>query len=138
MRTEDLFGAWHLVSFTSLSPDGDVTEPYGADPLGMICYTPSGHVSAQLCRADRGDFGTKALESAAQAPDAAKLRAFDGYTSYAGRYEFQDGVVSHHVELCLVPSLVGTTLRRGAELTGDQLALSYSYRNRGNTLIWRR
>ena len=39
---------------------------------------------------------------------------------------FDDDVIEHHVEVALVPDLVGTTLRRHAALDGEVLRLSYA------------
>ena len=87
-------------------------------------------MSAVLCRKDRGPFASPSLELAATASDDARLRAFDGYTSYAGRYAIEGDEVAHTVECSLVPTLVGTTLRRRARLEGGVLTLRYDVAGR--------
>lgn len=46
-------GAWELVSFETTAPDGSVSRPWGDDPVGIIIWSASGHVSAQLGPRDR-------------------------------------------------------------------------------------
>lgn len=41
-------GAWRLVSVESHGPNGTVTKPWGDDPFGLVVWTTSGHMSAQL------------------------------------------------------------------------------------------
>jgi hypothetical protein len=126
VRREQLLGAWNLESFTANLPDGSTVYPYGPDALGSLLYSASGRVSAALCKRDRGEFGVQTLEQSAGAAAEARLRAFDSYTSYAGRFELVDDVVEHHVEIALVPSIIGQTLRREARLDGQTLLLSYT------------
>lgn len=118
----DLVGAWALESWEIAYPaSGRVTRPFGEDATGLIVYTPDGYMSAVLSRRDRGEFSTEIVP---RAPAAEKLRAFDGYMHYAGRFRVLDGVVHHHVEYALNMSLIGTVQVREAELAGSRLGLS--------------
>ena len=45
-----LVGAWTLVSSSSKLPDG--APAWGANPIGIIIFTSSGHYSTQLMRSD--------------------------------------------------------------------------------------
>ena len=42
---DSLHGTWDLVSFSARLPDGSVTEPWGAHPVGRITYDSDGNVS---------------------------------------------------------------------------------------------
>src|SRR6478752_5786163 len=54
---ENLVGAWRLVSYRATAVDnGEVVEPFGPRPQGLITYTPSGHMSAQIMRPLRPRF----------------------------------------------------------------------------------
>jgi hypothetical protein len=122
MTADDLVGAWKLRRWEISYPaTGRVTRPFGEDAIGMILYTPDGYMSAVLARRERGEFSTPILP---KAPAAEKLRAFDGYMHYAGRYFVVQGDVHHEVEFALNMSLVGTTQIREALLDGDRLTLS--------------
>ena len=74
MLRDALVGTWTLVSYTERSlPDGPVTYPHGPDALGLIMYTPDGHMSAQIMTHSRPPYdrpvasGGTAEESAAAA-----------------------------------------------------------------------
>jgi hypothetical protein len=113
-------GAWCLVSWSYQYDDGRSPEfPMGADARGYIFYTPRGHVSATIMRAD----GSECF-------------------AYAGRYELGDGTVFHNIELSTNKALVGLRSTRHVELDGDRLILSgpdfAAGTNRTQQIVWRR
>jgi len=65
-------GAWELRSFESRSPDGTVTYPMGADPIGIVVCAESGHVSAQLGPRNADGAGYVAYFGVFEADDAAE------------------------------------------------------------------
>lgn len=150
MTEAELHGVWLLREFTVRRPDGATVFPYGPNAMGTLLYTPQGWVSADLCRRDRGSGSTTTLERASRADAGERLQAYDGYTSYAGRYEIQEYLrdstgppqteVLHHIEIALVPDMIGQTLRRVASWEGEALVLRYDVptHNGADTyqLIW--
>ena len=115
-----LLGAWRLESWSYLYEDGRPPEfPMGADARGYILYTPQGHVSATIMRAD----GSECF-------------------AYAGRYELADGTVFHNIELSTNKALVGLRSTRHIELHGDRLTLSgpdfAAGTARTQQIVWRR
>lgn len=123
----DLVGTWLLADFVITFSDGRApVHPLGADARGQIVYAADGRMMAVLSRADRAPLGVSRLEARAQATAAAKAVAFDSYVSYAGTWRVDGDEVVHHVELALVPELVGVDNRRVARLDGDTLVLSYA------------
>ncbi|MEU1529722.1 lipocalin-like domain-containing protein [Streptomyces fagopyri] len=140
---KDLAGAWRLVSYRATAvDDGEVVEPFGPRPQGLITYTPGGHMSAQIMRPLRPRFRHGRLEEGLPEELAA---AAVGYLAYAGTYEIpEDDLVLHHVELSLFPNWVGTTLARVAGRDGDRLTLSLPEpgpiwgARRTGVLVWER
>jgi len=63
-------GAWGLLSFESRAPDGSVTCPMGADPVGIIVCHDSGYVSAQLGPRNADGAGYVAYFGLLEAEDA--------------------------------------------------------------------
>ncbi|MER7676093.1 lipocalin-like domain-containing protein [Streptomyces sp. NPDC096934] len=128
---EHLVGAWRLVSYRATAVDGgEVVEPFGPRPQGLITYTPSGHMSAQIMRPLRPRFRWGRLEEGLPGELAA---AATGYLAYGGTYEVpEDDLVVHHVEVSLFPNWVGTALTRAAARDGGTLRLSL----REPALIW--
>jgi hypothetical protein len=52
------FGAWLLDSYEAQRADGTVMRPWGDDPIGIVCWDPSGYFAFQLGsrRRDAGDY----------------------------------------------------------------------------------
>lgn len=131
----ELVGAWRLVAWEIGYPDGRVSHPYGPDAVGLLCYTPDGHMSASIARAVRQGLSDP---NPRRAEEAERAAAFDTFFAYSGRYEVKGRDVHHHVELALNPGFVGTTQIREATFDGDTLVLAAREGGRGHTLTWRR
>jgi lipocalin-like protein len=119
--TNDLAGAWRLVSWSFEYEDGRPSEfPLGADARGMLMYTAGGQVSATLMRSGQ--------------PPAS--------LAYAGRYEVRGDAVYHSIEIATDPTLVGLTTTRHIDREGDVLTLSGpDFRGgtgRSQKIVWRR
>jgi hypothetical protein len=94
----------------------------GADAVGFIMYVADGFMSANLMVPGRPALSGGSASSAA----AAELQAAAaGYFGYAGRFEVDEAAraVHHHIEVSLVPNLVGSTQRRHVALEGTLLVL---------------
>lgn len=116
-----LLGAWRLVSYLARSTDGNVVEPLGPRPDGLIVYTPQGYMSAQLGRADRPPLKSARLEDAATGELA---EAAVGYLAYGGTFEVVDPTtVAHHVTTSLFPNWIGRPQIRKATFEGSLLTL---------------
>ncbi|MGO9152801.1 lipocalin-like domain-containing protein [Mycobacterium sp.] len=122
----NLIGAWTLQSYVSMSIDGsDVVYPLGVDARGIIMYTPDGYMSAQLMRGDNAEAGA--------------------YFNYAGPYTIvEDGLIAHHVEVCLRTDWIGAIQYRKAHLRDGTLELGpaepilINSGRRDAKLVWRR
>ncbi len=109
-----LVGAWSLVAYEAIAPDGTVEHPLGRNAAGLLVYTAGGLMTVQLMRPGRPPW----TRDAAPSPE--------GYLAYAGRYEVDEAArtVTHHVELSLLPDWVGRPQVREADLDGDRLRLT--------------
>ena len=135
--THSLVGAWRLVAMEYRYPDGRVRYPYGRDAVGYIIYTADGRMSATVMGDDRASFGTEYRRGEGT---EAKAAAFEGYLSYAGRYEFLSDRVVHYVEVALIPNWVGNALVRLASFEGERLILSTEPESSGRVTVitWER
>ncbi|MEU7580057.1 lipocalin-like domain-containing protein [Streptomyces sp. NPDC041068] len=115
----DVVGVWRLVSFHTLDEHGTVTPgPLGDDPVGLLFYTPDGHVAVHMT-------------SAAGPPP---------YLSYAGTWHREGDRVVHHLTVAAEREWIGTDQIRRLELDGDLLTLtgtSLSTQDR-RVLVWQR
>jgi Lipocalin-like domain len=139
---EQLIGAWRLASYHTLGNDGSVVHPMGEAAVGFIMYLPDGFMSANLMVPARPLFSGGSAATATQAELAA---AAAGYFGYAGRFEVDEPAcaVRHHIEVSLVPNLVGTTQLRHVAFEGTRLVLrggaaSMSGRVAAPIIIWER
>ncbi|MGW2933619.1 lipocalin-like domain-containing protein [Streptomyces sp. NPDC001156] len=137
-----LLGAWELVSYTATDTDGQVIDPLGPQPHGLIVYTPEGYMSAQLCRSDRPRTGSDRLEEAT-ADELAQ--AAMTYVAYGGPFTVVDPTtVEHQVTTGLFPNWVGRPQIRRVGFEGEFLKLSLATptrlwgADRTAELTWRR
>lgn len=136
---QQLIGTWRLVSYEVHGADGAVVYPMGRDIDGLIMYLPDGHMSANLMVPGRPAYDGGAAASATQEQLAA---AAAGYFGYAGRFEVDEAarVVTHRIEVALMPNLAGSTQRRHISLDGIRLTLRGDPMPAGTTpfIIWDR
>lgn len=120
-----LAGTWKLVSIEERDADGKLVTPmdYGPEPIGLIMYDATGHMSAQAMRRGRPKLPFE--DDVHRAPAEVAKQAFCGYNAYFGRYEVRpaESLVIHHVEGSMIPNWEGGQQRRKFTLQGDRLIL---------------
>lgn len=118
-----LAGTWRLVSFEDWDAAGRVTRAFGEHPAGYLVYDDTGRFFFNLMKVPPPSAEGFAGGSPNQEQ---KVRAFDAYASYFGRYsvDWDRRIVTHQVEGSLNPALNGTDQRRPFELSGDTLILT--------------
>jgi hypothetical protein len=139
-------GVWKLISVESRDKvTGEVSYPYGANPVGRITYDTAGRMSAQLMNRGRRAVGGSPTRSAAAAIREASPQdmrdILTGFASYFGTFDIDESsrTVVHHVQAHLIPSWVGTDLRRTYEFSsGNQLILTAVTDQGTNRLVWQR
>jgi hypothetical protein len=139
-----LVGTWKLVSIEERDASGKLVVPldFGPEPVGILTYDASGHMSAQAMRRGRPRLASEDVHRAT--PEEAKT-AFTGYAAYFGTYEVneREGIVIHHVEASLLPNWEGGEQRRKFTLSGDKLILEpppfkANGEKRSRRLTWQR
>ena len=108
-----LIGVWKLMSFNFVPSDGSPSYPgLGPKPIGMLIYTGTGYMAAQLGSSDR----------TAQDPCQSLL---DSYLAYAGTFEVDEAAqcVTHFVDMSLYPDWVDVPQPRLARFTEGALEL---------------
>jgi Lipocalin-like domain len=131
---ESFIGAWRLVAFEEVRPDGEVVYPYGKDAVGLLIYDSSGRMSVQIMKRDRAPFLSTDWQSV---PAEEIKKTIEGFTAFFGTYEVEEEnrIVIHRVEGHVLPESVGKVLRRQFAFSGDVLTLKPSPNRR---VIWQR
>jgi hypothetical protein len=119
---KQLVGAWRLVEWSEVEPDGTATYPLGRQASGQIVYTIDGHVAAQLVAVGRERFRSDDWSKAATDEGA---RAFKEYFGYLGRYTIDASrkAVVHHVEGAWFPNVEGIDQVRFFRFEHNRLVL---------------
>jgi hypothetical protein len=141
MTDENFIGAWLLIDYVAQAADGTISHPLGTDPYGIGIYTADGWMSAHLMRRDRAPFGGGRRPGIDAIDPDTVVAAAAGYIGYSGRYTIDTvaRIVSHHVELALIPDWIGTVMARDYTFDRDQLTLRPPTRGGVSaTLRWRR
>jgi hypothetical protein len=116
-----LLGTWRLVSTETRSVSGRVWQDLSDD--GYLLYTTDGYMSVVLTAGPRARFGADNFRSGSAEE---KIRAFDSYFTYGGRYSVEADIVTHHIEFSLFPNWVGTDQIRRFVLSSESGTLTLS------------
>jgi hypothetical protein len=140
MKNENPFiGTWKLIAWENTDPDGVVTYPYGEHPVGYLLYTEDGYMAAEIMDPDRHQHNpcfTIEPAFAQTLPAQERLSAYNTYVSYCGTYSYsiKDEMMTHHVQVGLIPSWAGNDQQRHFKFQEGRLFLG----NKRAQLIWER
>jgi Lipocalin-like domain len=130
---DSLIGTWQLVSYEAHDARGELSNPLGKNVLGLLCYTKDGFMSVQVMREDRPGYSSSDLHISLMEEMAV---AASGYVAYAGRFSVDKAAatVTHHVQLSLSPTWVGTDQTRTMEFRAGRLYLKGGFVKINGTL----
>jgi len=130
-------GAWMLESFNERVADGSFKPRFGPNPVGYLIYTASGRVSATLSGIHRRPLTSGSTSAAAGHCN----ESVHDFLAYAGTYKIAGSTVFHRIETSVFTNLVGVTLKRGFQMSGDTLVIRtlppYVWGSQSR-LVWRR
>lgn len=138
---DQFIGVWRLISSERKFQDGRIVYPYGEKPVGRITYDQAGRMSAQLMRPGRPSTVAPGVSLIAGNASGEEIReAVRGFIAYFGTFDVDESTqtVIHHVQACLVPSWVGTDLKRTYRFKTNRLMLTAVSSTGVNELIWER
>ncbi len=123
--TNPVVGCWKLRSCVRTLRDGTTQYSFGRNPVGRIEYDKTGRVFALLTHPDRRTTVPPGMELD-QAPEDELRNLVTGIVVYFGTFTVDEAnhTVIHHVEASLVPSWVGTDLKRHFRIDGSTLVLT--------------
>jgi hypothetical protein len=119
--------------------DGHKEYPFGEKPVGRIEYDKAGRMFALLMRSGRRSTLAPGLELDVASVEEMR-EAVTGFVAYYGSYEVDDASqsVTHRVEASLMPSWVGTSLKRRFRWDGARLVLTRTVPGTMDELVWER
>ena len=117
---DDIIGSWLLVDRGTDNPvdQKQAIARYGDNPRGFAIFAPDGWMNAIVCWGGRADLTGKP-EWHTDAPADEKIKAFDTYLSYGGRWTVDNGRLTTKVEFALNPGWVGGEQVRQLEMSAD-------------------
>ncbi len=120
---ERVLGTWYLRLYESRYVDGQVRQPMGDNPHGVLTYTVDGRVSIHMTRHDREQFTS---DDWMHGTDDEVRDAYETYIGYFGRFtlDADAGTVTHHIEGCSFQNWTGKDLTRYFSLTDNRLILT--------------
>jgi hypothetical protein len=135
---EQLVGAWTLVSASSKLPDG--TPTWGANPIGLIIFTNSGHYSTQLMRSDLPKYASN--NRATGTPDEYKAVAIGSVANF-GTYTVNEANKTFTIRYdgSTFPNRKGVEETRPVVIEGDELRITNPAPSTGGSasqLVYRR
>jgi len=134
-----VIGGWKLQSFDVDEGKGSEKPRWGADPAGYLMYTENERMAAVLMGTHRRPL--KPPQSIGAPASGQCIESVADFLAYAGRYEIKGDRVLHHVEVCVFTNLVGTTLERQFQITGDTLTIRTvppEIWGSSNVLVWKK
>jgi Lipocalin-like domain len=135
---EQLVGAWTLVSASSKLPDG--SPVWGANPIGLIIFTNSGHYSTQLMRSDLPKYASN--NRATGTPDEYKAVAIGSVANF-GTYTVNEANKTFTIRYdgSTFPNRKGAEETRPVVIEGDELRITNPAPSTGGSssqLVYRR
>jgi hypothetical protein len=139
----EFVGVWKLVSCEYRNTTtGEVSYPYGTNPVGRITYDPAGRMSALLMNPGRRAIGSPTRRIDVRSASPGEMREIlSGFNAYLGTFHVDEAshTVIHHVQAALIPSWVGSDQRRTYKFVNrDQLILSAPLDQNVSRVVWQR
>ena len=134
-------GVWKLISCERKFADGRTEQPYGEKPVGCLTYDKAGRMTVQMMDPARRSSGPSGVNLTAANASPEEIReAVGGFLAYFGTFDVDEAekTVIHHLQACLVPSWVGTDLKRTYQFSGNRLILTAMSPANSTVLVWQK
>jgi hypothetical protein len=136
--TQDLVGAWIAVSNTA-EQGGVKSEPYGANPQGMLIFEPGGRYGLILSKKDAPKLASNNRMTGTADENRAVVQ---GTIAHFGTYSINeaDKSITFRIETSTFPNFNATEQKRAFTLVGDELTYTVPAFSGGGTAVakWKR
>lgn len=123
-----LVGAWALVRYDDVYPDGRLVEPYGSDPQGLWVIDAQGRYAMQIVRGERGR--QSAGDESDGSFDEDKMASIDT-NAYYGWLRLRDTQLYTHIDRALYSEWDNRDESGSFQLQGNLLTYSMAKSNVG-------
>jgi len=134
---EQLLGAWSLVSFELVRPDGSRQSTFGANPKGIAFFDEGGHYIITVMRSDRAKYAINSITEGTAEENKATAQ---GTITYFGTYSVSeaDSAIAIRIDGSSFPNWNGADQKRIVAITGDQLKLTAPIAIGTAEVFWKR
>jgi hypothetical protein len=144
-----LAGSWKLLSYVRYTSENGPTYPFGRHPRGYLIYSAEGWMAVTIMPQQRRRYRRPAdladpfrwrswLSWSRLLRLARYIGAATRYISYAGSYTVEGNRVTHHIEVCQMPSWIHTTQERTFEVQDNCLVLTAEIAGSRQQFVWER
>jgi hypothetical protein len=135
---KDVVGTWTVVSNVT-DQGGKKTEPYGANPKGIMVLDANGRYVLTVARPALPKFASNNRTTGTAEENSAVIQ---GSISHFGTYSVSeaDKTINFRIETSTFPNWDGTEQKRSFTLTGDELKYTIATGSGGGTVlvVWKR
>jgi len=133
-QSNPIVGTWTLTAADKLLPNGTRTSDFGDNPHGIVIFTPDGHYTVEIYRADRAKFSSG--DRFQGTPEEYK-EAFLGMSVHFGRYTVDPDkhTIRFLIDRASFPNWDEATQVRSYELNNDELSWKVPPRPDGSVPI---
>ncbi len=118
--SEELYGAWRLVSWTrQVVGTGESADLFGKAPHGFLNYGRDGRMFAIIVKENR-----PRPTDLAKVTDQERAELFKTMVAYGGTFKVDGGRVVHNVDISWNESWTGTAQVRNFRIEGRRLIIS--------------
>jgi hypothetical protein len=134
---EELLGAWSLLSFQLVRPDGSKQSTFGANPKGIAFFDAGGHYIITVMRSDRPKY---AINNFTEGTAEENKATAQGIMTYFGTYSVSeaDRSIAIHIDASSFPNWNGADQKRIVAIAGDELKLIAPVAFGTAEVVWKR
>jgi hypothetical protein len=116
--SDKLIGTWVLSNFELIDKKNRILHPYGKQPVGTLIFSQENFMTVAVMASNRENFS---VGSAEMATAQEKVKAFETYLSYSGKWKIEDDKIWVNVVVSLLPNWTSKEHYRYFQILDDRL-----------------
>ena len=107
MLKEKFIGSWGIKLFQMKDEKGNITYPYGENPIGFLHYHNNNYMSVILS-ANRPNYKNSDFNGT----DQEIIHNASYFLAYTGQYKIKEGYIIHKIKQAFIPNWIGQNQKR--------------------------